>query len=167
MPFRPPKQCTWTEEECFNLCEGNTDYCATHNHALRKQAKADSKPKKEPYKIPTHSKTGARKEAAKQKAYDIVKATQPHSCSNCGTIHDLTPSHVLPQSQWGTFAADPRNIILDCVECHNWWEHGTLEDCEQLTNWKQRLDIIQELAPIYFFRRFGQLLHEYRRQKNI
>ena len=161
------KQCTWDEEPCDNMCEGNAPFCGTHNKETRKRAKAKDAPKKPAYKIPTHSKTGARKEAEKQKAYVIVKATQPHCCSNCGTTHDLTPSHVLPQGQWGTFAADPRNIILDCVECHNWWEHGTLEDCEQLSNWKQRLDIIELLAPIYFFRRFGLLLSEYRRQKKV
>lgn len=30
------KTCSWPEEQCDNLCEGETDYCGSHNRAIRK-----------------------------------------------------------------------------------------------------------------------------------
>lgn len=42
--------CKWPQG-CENYCEGNTDYCGTHNHMLRKQEREALKEKKQ-YVIP-------------------------------------------------------------------------------------------------------------------
>lgn len=158
--------CEWPET-CHRHKENNKlPFCASHNIESRKAERTGSREKKV-YNIPRVSKKGARDEAAKQKAYDHLKKTTEMVCSSCGTTHSLTPSHILPQSQYGSFKADTRNILWDCITCHHKYEHGTLAQCETLGNWKQRLDIIQLLSPIYFFRRFKLFLADYRREKNI
>lgn len=157
--------CEWPG--CTKHKENNMlPFCGNHNREQRKTDSQGSRQKKV-YTIPKRSEKGSKREAEKQKAYNVLKSTTEMVCSNCGTTHSLTPSHILPQGQYGTFAADVRNILWDCVECHMKYEHGTLKECETLSNWKQRLDIIQFLSPIYFFRRFGLLLAQYRREKNM
>lgn len=37
--------CTWPDG-CTNLCEGRTEFCATHNHQLRKAERQSNIPKK-------------------------------------------------------------------------------------------------------------------------
>lgn len=46
--MRHLKSCIWVNEDetvCGQLAEGFTDYCGTHNHALRKEAKNAAKVK--------------------------------------------------------------------------------------------------------------------------
>lgn len=50
--------------DCKNYVEGNTDYCATHNHQLRKDIRIANKPKKPIYRIPKTSEK--RKEKLKE-----------------------------------------------------------------------------------------------------
>ncbi len=157
--------CEWPEG-CTSHKENNRlPYCGTHNHEQRRIDSQGSRQKKV-YVIPKRSAKGIKREAEKQKVYKTMTVTEM-VCSACGTTHSLTPSHILPQGQYGAFAADSRNVVWDCIECHTKWEHGNLSQCEELSNWPQRLDIIEELSPIYFFRRFGLILAEYRRKKNI
>lgn len=100
--------------------------------------------------------------------YAKMDATQPMICLCCGDPR-VTHSHILPRSQYKTFAANPRNIVYQCVTHHDIWEHGPLEAVEQLGNFNTILDRIEELAPYYFFRRFGVILEDYlnERKKTI
>ncbi len=146
----------------------DTGHCATHGRAARKKAtqQAQAETRDKPKPIKQLSKKGQQREAEINKAYKEIAAERPHHCCNCGD-QECTHSHILPRGQYGTFAADKRNIVYDCFVCHDIWEHGTLADVEQMSTFKMRLDIIQLLSPIYFFRRFGLILSEYRRDKNV
>lgn len=52
--------------DCKNYVEGNTDYCATHNHKFRKSARTATKPPKKRKAIPRVSRK--RKEENKEYA---------------------------------------------------------------------------------------------------
>ncbi len=152
------------EEGCDSPVENkDTGLCATHSKAMRKAAQVASKPVKK-YKIAALSKKGAQRKASLNKTYDLFDRIMPHFCSNCGSPNELTHSHMLPQGQYKALSDNVYNILFDCYTCHDIYEHGDLYDCEQLNNWPQRIAIIQKLAPVYFFRRFGQLLSDYLRK---
>lgn len=152
-------------EGCSRPVENkDTGLCATHSAALRKAARTKEK---KVYTIPRVSKKGQQREAALAATTKKMDATMHHVCSSCGTTHSLTHSHILPKSQYPKYAATPMNIVYDCINCHERYEHGTLEQCSSLGNWRHRLNVIQSLAPEYFFRRFGLLISEYRQQTNL
>ncbi len=152
-----------TVERCSAQEEAN-GLCARHNREARKRAQA--KPKAKPTAIRRLSAKGQQREAAIHKAYKQIEQERPHYCWNCGD-NECTHSHILPRGQYQEFAANVRNIVYDCFACHDIWEHGSLEDVEQMSTFSQRLDIIQELYPGYFFRRFGLILSEYRSIKKV
>lgn len=135
--------------------------CATHAREARKLQAQALKPKKV-YTIPQRSAKGQARETELQKTYRLFDASMPHHCSNCGDNFYLTHSHILPQGQYPEHAHTIINIVFDCIQCHDIWEHGDLQQVEQMTNFKYRLSVIAKLAPEYFFRRFSIALQDYR-----
>lgn len=155
-------------EDCTAQAENpELGLCATHAREMRKRIE-QAKSVKKLYTIPQRSEKGKQKQSALQQTYKLFDKTTPHFCSNCGISFDLTHSHILPQGQYLQHAANIINIVYDCFTCHDIWEHGTLEECEQLLNFKYRVSIIRKLAPEHFFRKFGVTLQDYAEtHKNI
>lgn len=150
--------------DCYRPVENkDTGLCATHSKELRKAAQVASKPVKQ-YKIAPLSKKGAQRKQSLNKTYELFDRITPQWCSNCGSPNELTHSHIMPQGQYKSLADNVLNLVYDCYTCHDIYEHGSLDDCEQLNNWAYRLAVIQTLMPIYFFRRFGELLSDYLRK---
>lgn len=86
----------------------------------------------------------------RQVAYREVKKTQ-NACACCGTVYELTPSHVLTQKKFPEHAANPVNIVVLCREHHDEWEHNKASFCLHFPNiWKVKMNIMQALAPDYF-----------------
>jgi hypothetical protein len=49
--------------DCENFKEGRTDYCASHNHQMRKEEKELLKPKKQPHSIANRSEKGKKEDS--------------------------------------------------------------------------------------------------------
>jgi 5-methylcytosine-specific restriction endonuclease McrA len=135
---------------CENLPERN-GICSSHNFEARKASREALKPKKN-YTIPKISEKKKKALSAKNATYKAMDATTPQHCSGCGSPHMLTHSHIIPVGQYPEFEAVLENIVYDCVRCHDIWEHGTFEQCQQLANYHERIRIIKKLKPDYLHR---------------
>lgn len=152
-------------EECGRKSENrDLGLCATHNKA-RRVADRPAPPAKErkPLKPGKALSSGSTlrpvsdkqkvKNAAKDAAFKIVDATQPHHCVSCGESGcALTHSHVLTDKQFEKHEANPRNILLECPECHNTWEHNKRLARATHASWQLKMEIWEELEPQDFMR---------------
>jgi hypothetical protein len=154
---------------------GNTRLIASAKYGLcsycnSKRLSADKKPKPAQWlkkaRKPISQKSEARRlrdEALKQARAAVVARDLP-KCSGCGRWYSyLSFSHIVPVGQRQDLEANPQNIVFDCLTvgrvnpvgagpndlrgCHDIWEHGTQADRERLLNYRQRIQIIKELAP--------------------
>jgi len=69
--------CKW--DGCENYCEGSTDFCASHNYAIRKQAKEDAKPPKVVKAIPKMTEKMAKELAT----FEVKKAAHLKKHPDC------------------------------------------------------------------------------------
>lgn len=87
---------------------------------------------------------------ARQVAYKEVKKRED-KCACCGTVYDLTPSHVLTQKKFPDHAADPFNVVVLCAEHHNEWEHDKASFRKNFPAvWERKMNIMQVLEPAYY-----------------
>lgn len=98
----------------------------------RAQEKMKLKPAKE-YAIPKFSKKGKvqanRVAAMKIELKQQAAEGEFTKCEGCGQYKKgLDASHKVPLSQSIMLADEPSNIRLLCRDCHNIWEHGTVEE---------------------------------------
>lgn len=115
--MRPIKTCAWYEdgEPCINMCEGNTDFCATHNSYQRKQARNASKVKvvkpikKVSTKRAAENQVYARLRKDYLEAYPVCEVVECHRKSSqihhmCGRENDKL--------------TDTNNFLAVCDPCH-------------------------------------------------
>lgn len=82
--MRAIRTCQWVDEDgaCDHMVEGNTDYCGSHNAAMRK-AERESFKEKKVYKIPKQTK----KRAAQTREY--IKLEREYlECHPCCEVRD-------------------------------------------------------------------------------
>ena len=171
-------------EGCLAWTEGNTDYCATHNALERKRmrdeaktqerdkkakrtaemmreraAKKQAAKEKKPQPLKARSRKGAAAERAKHKVYQQMDEEQEHYCSGCGRAGvPLSHSHLIPVGLRKDLEADPRNIVYDCLSignrlgCHDIWEHGTMAEKMMLANFQERMQAIKELDEAHYWK---------------
>jgi hypothetical protein len=151
-------------EECGRKAENRElGLCATHNKARRVSERPPPPPKQykglKPGKPLSNGSTlrpvsdkQKVKNAAKAAAFKVVDATQPHHCVSCGCTEMLTHSHVLTDKQFEKHEANPRNILLECQDCHNTWEHNKREAKAKHASWALKMEIWEELEPQDFMR---------------
>lgn len=72
-------------------------------------------------------------------------------CGGCGASNKpLDFSHTVARSQAPEHICNINNIELMCRDCHNIWEHGSIEDKASLHNFTRMLNQLKYLAyPIY------------------
>jgi hypothetical protein len=128
-----------------------TGLCAKHGFEMRKRGRNAGKEKKI-YTIPKVSEKKKIANAAKASAYKKMDASHARHCTGCGSPDMLTHSHIIPVGQYPEFEAVEENIVFDCIACHDIWEHGTFEQCQQLANYEHRIKIIKKLKPEYLQR---------------
>jgi len=118
--------CKWPEG-CDNYCEGSTDYCGTHNHLLRKQAREASKPKKI-YTLPKPTKPIAKvskKEAKRLQEYSHKKKAHLQKHPDCqirlmNVCQNNRETNAIHHSaKRGKNLTNEETFLTACVHCHN------------------------------------------------
>jgi hypothetical protein len=110
-------------EGCENLCEGNTDQCATHNHMDRKAAREALKEKKV-YQIPKISKKLARE----QRKYSGPGGTREQHLSEhpiCQLKLQVCTgkaTQIHHSARRGKNLNNKETFLSACAECHDFVE---------------------------------------------
>lgn len=112
------KLCSWIDpdeaEPCMNMCEGKTEYCASHNFALRKAARVKTKVVV-PVKKITEKRAKQNREylEMREQFLEQYPVCQVKDCQNKATeIHHI-------QGRANNLLTDPENVMSVCSECHH------------------------------------------------
>ena len=113
--------CKWPD--CDNYKEGNTDYCATHNLFLRKQAKEALKPQKQIKPIAQTSK----KMAKNLRTYSEKKKKHLEEHPDCqlrllGCTNNRETNTIHHSGKRGANLNKEELFLTACDYCHNYVE---------------------------------------------
>lgn len=78
-----------------------------------------------------------------------------YKCSGCGGLGTrvfLSVSHIIPISLNRNLREDPENFVLDCMPCHEVWEHDQRKSKKFLLNYEQRMSYIEKVDINYYHR---------------
>lgn len=78
-------------------------------------------------------------------------------CTGCGTIRNLTPSHIIRRSKRGDLEAVKENIKPHCVSCHTKWDSGNLFIMSELLDFESNMKYIFDVDKSYYERLKWQL----------
>lgn len=110
---------TCSFESCDSLVEGNTDYCATHNAMLRKQAKQAKQ-----VKIVSAPRKVSAKQAQNLQDYGVLsrayKAEHPECEVRLPGICDGMTTDCHHRAGRGSNLLDASTFIAVCRSCHNY-----------------------------------------------
>lgn len=121
--------CSWPDG-CENYREGNTDYCATHNHQLRKQSREALKPKKT-YVLPKAEKPIAKvskKMAKNLKVYSVVREEHLKEHPDCQIRlmnicqNDRETNTIHHAAKRGKNLTNKETFLTACLNCHRYIE---------------------------------------------
>lgn len=102
-------------EPCGNMCEGNTDYCASHNHYLRKFERDEKKTKiVKPVKKITEKRAKQNREylEMREQFLEQYPVCQVKDCQNKATeIHH-------PSGRANDLLTNPENFMAICSDHH-------------------------------------------------
>jgi hypothetical protein len=122
--------------------------CATHNRERRKPEpeKAKIKPI---VKLSPKMRIRLRKKAEMQA--EAAKTRNTAYCSTCKQRKQwLTWSHTLSVKQFPHLEADPENNEIECIQCHEMYEHNKpLFAVTYPEAWKKKLIYIKSVHPEY------------------
>lgn len=117
------KTCSWYEEgePCINLCEGNTDFCASHNSLQRKAAKLARKSK---IAVPTKKITA--KHAKELQDYGVLRRIHlqehPECQINIPNVCDGQATTVHHCAKRGVNLLRSDTFKSACMSCHTYIE---------------------------------------------
>lgn len=109
--------CKWPEG-CDNYCEGNTDYCGSHNHQMRKEHREASKPQKQ-YTIPKVSPKMKRE----LKTYSVKRVEHLRKHPDCqirlvGCQNNRETNQVHHSAKRSKNLNNEETFLTACIECH-------------------------------------------------
>lgn len=125
-----------------------TSQCASCNKA-RRMAEKPPKTKKQYVGLKPVSAKKSIALAAKKRAYNEVDKL-PQVCVSCGTTQNLTHSHVLTVKQFPQHEANPDNILIQCLSCHQTYENDKYTASQTQPSWPLQMEIMQRLEPEYY-----------------
>jgi hypothetical protein len=135
--------------QSFKIENKDLALCATHNREHRKPIPEKSKIKPI-VKLSTKMRIRLRKKA--EAAAKAAKQRQNNGlCETCQASRlFVAPSHTLSTKQFQHLEAEPDNIIFECYECHNMYEHNKpLFAVTYPEAWKKKLQYIKSVHPEY------------------
>lgn len=121
------KTCTFNEgeERCQNRCEGSTDYCGSHNHAIRKAEREALKEKKKPKAIKKFSAKRVKETKEYQDKRDKYLAIFP-ICQAKGCGKPSTELHHRKGRQ-GKNLTDESFFMALCHDHHEYYTEHSAE----------------------------------------
>jgi 5-methylcytosine-specific restriction endonuclease McrA len=93
------------------------------------------------------------KQASLNRQKSLLKKTLLNECGHickCGSTYLLDLSHIIPVGREKQYEVLKLNLVIDCRNCHNIWEHGTWEEKEKLPDFYSRLKKIRIIDMKYF-----------------
>jgi len=115
----------------------------------RRMAGKVVKPRKV-YQLPKVSDKKKARERELSKLRQQRKQQVKH-CESCGkTGVWLTYSHILSVKQYPEYEHDQDNALLECLECHHLYEHGSLAEKMKQPSWPRKLRFILQKEPAYW-----------------
>lgn len=93
----------------------------------------------------------------KTRVHEFYRDFNQYHCSGClksGETTRLTISHTIPVSLRKDLEFDVDNVKLECMSCHQKWEHGSPVLQKTLLNYNSKIEYIKKVWPEYFERRF-------------
>jgi hypothetical protein len=135
-----------------------TESCPVHNWPLkdeqgcwvcydeRRLSGKQQKPKKL-YQLPKVSEKKKARETKLAKVRQEKKRAIKH-CETCGKSGvTLTYSHILSVKHYPEYESSKENALLECMECHTTWEHGSLKEKMKQSTWNRKLAFILANEP--------------------
>ena len=83
-----------------------------------------------------------------RKVYQEMEESRSHSCTGCGTYHQLSHSHIIPRSRRSDLTTDINNITYHCLDCHRKWERGV--SAHELYDYHSNMEYIKSVDEQYF-----------------
>lgn len=72
-------------------------------------------------------------------------------CKGCGISKSgLDKSHILSVGRYKNLELVKKNIQLLCRDCHNIWEHGSIQEKKRLLCYEENLEIIRSLNQLAY-----------------
>jgi len=93
-----------------------------------------------------------------KEVYVEIDAERAQVCTGCGTMINLSNSHLIPRSVRGDLITAKQNITKHCltvgakVGCHDIWEKGLLSKKKTMLDFKQNIDYIRLMDTEYYNR---------------
>lgn len=108
--------------DCENYTEGNTDFCASHNHAMRKAKKDASK-----VKVVTPIRKVSEKQAKELQVYEVLRAEHLKDHPDCqikliGCKNDRKTNTVHHCAKRGANLNKKEFFKTACLWCHDYVE---------------------------------------------
>ena len=94
--------------------------------------------------------TAKRKPTGEKEVFRRIWESEPHNCITCGVhikeARAINFSHLLPKGTYPELRLDPRNIVLQCGECHQRWHiyHSSLRDSKKWSKFFNKYDTLYE-----------------------
>ena len=83
-----------------------------------------------------------------KKVYQEMEESRTHSCTGCGTYHQLSHSHIIPRSRRSDLTTDINNITYHCLTCHKKWERGV--SANELFDYHSNMEYIKSVDEQYY-----------------
>ena len=94
------------------------------------------------------------------KMFEKIWETVEKQCTGCNKQlgHEMIPhyfSHILKKGTYPKLRLDPENIMIECIDCHQIQDYGTIEQRKKLLNFNKKLEYILEHAPAQYLKLTG------------
>lgn len=109
------------------------------------QYRKDNPVKKKTYKTKTYKRKPTGEKAMFLDLWDNLM----HNCSNCYVHLGEEPkaqffSHIITKGKRPDLRLKPANIMLECLECHQIWDFGTMEERLNMENFDYKMEYIRK-----------------------
>lgn len=83
--------------------------------------------------------TKKRKSTGEKEVFRRIWEERPHNCLTCGVhineARAINFSHLLPKGKYPELRLDPRNVVLQCGQCHMKW-HNYGNEMREVKKWR-------------------------------
>lgn len=162
--------CQWPDG-CDNYCEGNTNYCGTHNYQLRKSMRISMKEPKKKAPLKKYGENtflcsnGIRVKQIfidhkRSESYKLIYPQQTMMCVGCGINQAHGSAHIISQSRLKKLGLteliwNPELFFPGCIICNSVIENPKGDAWRKLLNIEECLRVIEKYDPELHYKFVG------------
>ena len=129
--------------------------CKVHNNIRKRGGKPVIKKV-----VKSSIKYKKKKPTGEWKMFEEIWKVRDHICTGCDKqLNDqMIPhyfSHILKKGTYPSLRLDPDNIMIECVDCHQIQDYGTIDQRKTLLNFDKKLEYILKHAPAQYLKLTG------------